>query len=279
MTFPAALLGATVRVLRTAAGRRALQLALLVGGLFLLGFLCGEQAHAADGTPATASSARSAGTGPEGPVQAVDAVRTATERVVTHVHTVGEQAVVPVRDVLSTVTRTVETTATRAAGTQPRPAALPLPGLARVPHVPARPTPEPASTVRAAQRHGGAVAFAPAERTQRHARARARAVIVDAPASTATYGPVTIPAPQPEARTLGHHGAAAAGAPGRPAPTPDPDGVLGKQAVDGSATRHGDAHAVTLDDRAPLRLTPGPTARADAPSTRERLRDVPVFPG
>ncbi|MEU5340686.1 hypothetical protein AB0H18_07580 [Streptomyces sp. NPDC020766] len=34
---------------RTVAGRRALQVALLVGGLFVLGLLCGEQARAADG--------------------------------------------------------------------------------------------------------------------------------------------------------------------------------------------------------------------------------------
>ncbi|MFD4566706.1 hypothetical protein ACFWOX_20240 [Streptomyces sp. NPDC058467] len=33
---------------RTTAGRRALQVALLVGALFALGFLCGEQAHAAE---------------------------------------------------------------------------------------------------------------------------------------------------------------------------------------------------------------------------------------
>ncbi|WP_393079254.1 hypothetical protein [Streptomyces sp. LN704] len=45
--------GAALRLLRTAAGRRALQAAVLVGGVFALGFLCGEQAHAADGrTPA-----------------------------------------------------------------------------------------------------------------------------------------------------------------------------------------------------------------------------------
>ena len=49
MTSPAVLPGAALRVMRTAAGRRALQVALLVGGLFVLGFLCGEQAQAADG--------------------------------------------------------------------------------------------------------------------------------------------------------------------------------------------------------------------------------------
>ncbi|MER7185862.1 hypothetical protein ABT404_41480, partial [Streptomyces hyaluromycini] len=42
-----------MRVLRTAPGRRALQLALLVGGLLALGFLCGQQAQAAEGVPST----------------------------------------------------------------------------------------------------------------------------------------------------------------------------------------------------------------------------------
>ncbi|MEV6531515.1 hypothetical protein AB0M86_18260 [Streptomyces sp. NPDC051639] len=46
--------GAALRLLRTAAGRRALQAAVLVGGVFALGFLCGEQAHAADGRTPTA---------------------------------------------------------------------------------------------------------------------------------------------------------------------------------------------------------------------------------
>ncbi|MEU9633280.1 hypothetical protein AB0D80_02700 [Streptomyces tendae] len=48
MIWSAALPGAALRVLRTAAGRRALHLALLVGALFVLGLLCGGRAHAAD---------------------------------------------------------------------------------------------------------------------------------------------------------------------------------------------------------------------------------------
>ncbi|WP_210591770.1 hypothetical protein [Streptomyces sp. GESEQ-35] len=56
MTFSAALPGAALRVMRTAVGRRALQLALLVSGLFALGLLCGEQAHAADGVLSTTSA-------------------------------------------------------------------------------------------------------------------------------------------------------------------------------------------------------------------------------
>ncbi|MFF4904394.1 hypothetical protein ACFY2T_06000 [Streptomyces sp. NPDC001260] len=57
MTWPAALPAAALRVMRTAAGRRALRVMVLVGGLFALGFFCGEQAHAADETPGTSSSA------------------------------------------------------------------------------------------------------------------------------------------------------------------------------------------------------------------------------
>ncbi|MFD6194225.1 hypothetical protein [Streptomyces sp. NPDC060275] len=49
MISSAVLPGAALRVLRTAAGRRALHVALLAGGLFLLGLLCGGRAQAADG--------------------------------------------------------------------------------------------------------------------------------------------------------------------------------------------------------------------------------------
>ncbi|MBK3638596.1 hypothetical protein JHN52_38265, partial [Streptomyces sp. MBT97] len=56
MTWPTALPAAVLRVLRGAAGRRVLQLGLLVAGLFAAGFLCGEQAHAAGGPPAPATA-------------------------------------------------------------------------------------------------------------------------------------------------------------------------------------------------------------------------------
>lgn len=52
LTSSAALSGAAVRMLRTAAGRRALQVALLVGGVLVIGLLCGERAYAADGVRA-----------------------------------------------------------------------------------------------------------------------------------------------------------------------------------------------------------------------------------
>ena len=64
MIQPVALTGAALRVMRTVAGRRVLQVVLLVGGLVALGFLCGEQAQAADGVapaPVTEVSSASAG--------------------------------------------------------------------------------------------------------------------------------------------------------------------------------------------------------------------------
>lgn len=49
LTWPASLPAAAVRVLRIAAGRRALQLVLVAGGLLAIGLLGGERAYAADG--------------------------------------------------------------------------------------------------------------------------------------------------------------------------------------------------------------------------------------
>ncbi|MFF9329065.1 hypothetical protein ACF1AY_30645 [Streptomyces sp. NPDC014776] len=61
MTWQPALSGAAVRVLRVAAGRRALRTALLLGGLFALGLLCGQRAHAAE--PAAAGTLTTAPAG------------------------------------------------------------------------------------------------------------------------------------------------------------------------------------------------------------------------
>lgn len=292
LTFPAALLGAAVRVLRTAGGRRVLQLVLLVGGLFTLGFLCGEQAHAADGTPAPGmvTSARSVVTGQQGPTGAVRTVaariaapvRRAGERAVTPVRRIGVQAVpvqgiggravTPVREVVAAVSRSVGSGVAGQAVEEPRPSppSPPVPDLPRAP--------EPKSTASRPQGHGGAVVAAQAEQTQRHAAARGL-TSVGAPAPVTSYGPEAAAASQRTARTTARHGTAAVGAPGCPSPSGEPAGVPGKQAADGTVSRHDDAHAVTLGHRAPLRLTPGITAYGDVPRTRERHRDIPVFPG
>jgi hypothetical protein len=72
---------------------------------------------------------------------------------------------------------------------------------------------------------------------------------------------------------------AVAPAPLQQAPGGEPDGVLGSRAAaDGGSSRYGDPHALTPVHRAPLRLVPGAAARVDAAETRDRYRDIPVFP-
>ncbi|MFF9766958.1 hypothetical protein ACIGXF_07815 [Streptomyces sp. NPDC053086] len=275
MTLPAALFGTAVRLLRTAAGRRALQLALLVGGLFVAGFLCGAQAHAAEGTPVS-------------PVNSVagheDAVRT--------VRTVTERIVIPVRDVARTASSTVAETRTKvptlpavpsapAVPSPPSPPSVPLPELPGVSErlpVPASPAPPAPSTPESRPHRQDSTS--PAAGKDDQARAETRTALPARPSATA-YGPdLESATPQAPAHPATHHTTARGGAPEQhPAPTGDPDGVLGKQAADGTASRHGDAHAVTPGGRAPVRLLPGTAARVDAPRTRERHRDIPLFPG
>jgi hypothetical protein len=56
--------------------------------------------------------------------------------------------------------------------------------------------------------------------------------------------------------------------------------VLGSRAAaDNGGSRHGDVCAVTAVQRAPLRPVPGVLAWADAGESRDRYRDIPVFPG
>ncbi|MFD5796758.1 hypothetical protein ACFWIO_25160 [Streptomyces diastatochromogenes] len=265
-------------MLRTAAERRALQLAMLVGGLFLLGFLCGEQAHAADGTPVAPVSSVTSARPVSG--QHEDAVRTVTERVVTD-RVVTDRVVAPVRKVVQTASRALEETRTEAPALPTTPA-VPLPKLPKPPEVseelPVHPLPAPVTPEPGADRPGGT---APTAGKVDRARAEARTAVSVRPAA-AVYGPdFALPAHalRAPAQLSLHRAATAADAPAQPAPTGDPDGVLGKQAADGAASRHGDAYAVTLDGRAPLRLLPGTAARVDAPGTRERHRDIPVFPG
>ncbi|WP_435253559.1 hypothetical protein [Streptomyces sp. 1222.5] len=386
MTFPAALVGASVRVLRTAAGRRALHLLLLVGGLFALGFLCGEQAHAADGTATTVGAAQAApvaattdrvpaagadlaakvvrgadpgratdadaATGPgrtadaDGAVDsgratrvggavdsgqavraggAVDAGRvihaghvteaggvagdgrsvasvrqlrqlretvvgrvTQVVRAAEPVGTAGagrvvgsvealrgvsEQAAEPVRRLADDASGTVGRTRTAAP-----PVSVPdLDGLPGLPDLtdPLTPRQQPP----AAGSPGNTGTSVPVPAGERRARTGARDTFA-APVPVSPYGPEAPSAFRPSAPATARQAVAPAEASGLPAPAGDPDGALGKQAaVDGTTSRHGDAQAVTLTDRAPLRLAPGTLAHADAPGTRERHRDIPVFPG
>ncbi|MFF2199185.1 hypothetical protein [Streptomyces sp. NPDC058145] len=315
MTLTAAPFGTAVRALRTAAGRRALQLVLLLGGLLALGFLCGEQAHAAEGTPTTPVSSVLPRTGhedaptaeaetvtaPTATARSVTApnvtVATVTERAVTSAHgitdgTVVEQAVTSVEAVTERVVTPVRTVVRETADTLDEARATALPGTSSLPvpelpgvseRLPVPQSPTPVTPEPRPDRHGDAApAAGQADRPgAESAEGTGHRTTAPARPSAVTYGPDAVPVTaQAPAHTPAGHGTAHAGAPAqRPAPSGDPDGALGKQAADGAASRHGDAHAIALDGRAPLRLLPGSTARVDAQGTRERHRDIPLFPG
>lgn len=143
--------------MRTAAGRRAVRLALLVGAVFVLGVLCGERARAADGGPVEktsstvgASASADAGTPPDsnGPVSVVDALTVPRPDVAdpirplaeTVVRSVGERVVRPAGDLVGAVTDRLD---------EPTPGQLPTlpalpapPGLPTLPALPALPGPE-----------------------------------------------------------------------------------------------------------------------------------------
>ncbi len=307
-------------MLRAVVGRRALHVGLLVGGLFVLGFLCGEQAHAADGTGAlpgatvgqlvnqpTEPTATPTGAAKGGAPRPVVAGPTASEPdtepstdALTHpdgdkvllpvtegvVGAVVTGVVQPVGDLVETVTTGLtETVGIPAQPTQPGWPTVPtlpetpswptLPTVPGVPTVPGLPG-TPGQTLPAP----APVTSAPQPQPVDHA-ARKPAGDEGSADGGAGFGPrfaghgtVTV------ARHSAHRATSTAHVPSHQAPSDSPGGALGgKSALDNGSSRHGDAHAVTPDHRAPLRLVPGAAASVDAAGTRDRHRDIPVFPG
>ncbi|MFF4112261.1 hypothetical protein ACFY0P_02070 [Streptomyces sp. NPDC001714] len=300
MTSPAVLPGAAARVLRTAPGRRALQLALLVGGLLALGFLCGQQAQAAEGATTSSSPSLTSVVTQKVPLRDVVTPRrvpgAARKPVTGAVPVVGG-----VQDVVRSVTGTVSDTVTvTAAVTSPVTTALtetltetvrqvtelPVVPVVQVPELPVvsappvAPAPAPVTPV-PSPAQGQAQPRTPVTHEAGHEKSGTEAATAAATPAV-SYGPrstaVTFTSGRAQ-HTGGHRADRVVGAPAHPAPAGDPDGALGKSAVDGAPSRHGDAHAVTFAGRAPLRLAPGAAARLDAVGTRDRYRDIPLFPG
>ncbi|MEE1833856.1 hypothetical protein [Streptomyces sp. SP17KL33] len=161
--------GAVLRVARGAAGCRPVRVALLVGGLFVLGVLCGERASAADGAPtsppllttvtqhvtqqvtqhvarpATERAARPVSEQAARPVTEVTEVAESVVRPVTEsvVEPVAESVVVPVTEgVVVPVGDLVESVTEGLGGvtSQLPPVSLPsLPGVPGLPEVPELP--------------------------------------------------------------------------------------------------------------------------------------------
>ncbi|MEU1514116.1 hypothetical protein ABZ490_18465 [Streptomyces sp. NPDC005811] len=143
---------------------------------------------------------------------------------------------------------------------------------------PAQPLPVPVTQAPAPD---SPVTSSPDWHRSRHVSPRHEA----ADAAMVSYGPVR-PAVLGGAaglRAVAHHDPAparAGQAPAHRAPGGVPSGLLGgSSALDGGASRHGDAHAVTASHRIAVPLVAGGAERSDAAGTRDRHRDVPVFPG
>ncbi|MET9114358.1 hypothetical protein ABZX38_09170 [Streptomyces longwoodensis] len=105
------------------------------------------------------------------------------------------------------------------------------------------------------------------------------------PARGTSCGPWDAPRQSTDDRSahgVAHHGGVrpSPGAPAQHAPGGGPsDGVLGNApAMDNGAPRHGDAHAVTPHHPVLPRLVAGGAVGAEATETRDRYRDIPVFP-
>jgi hypothetical protein len=345
-------------VLRVVVGRRALQVGLLVSGLFVLGLLCGEQAHAADGIgglpgrsvgqpvkapvelqatdtdtdtaapTATAAAARTdtdtradtdtdtaKGTVPDpvapasvvpAPVVREPGTDTLTRPADDKAHspltedligTVANGVVQPVGDLVKPVGDLVDTVTTGLTETVGIPAESTPPGWPTLPSFPESPSWPTLPTVPGAPTLPGLpgtpgqtlpapapVTSAPQPQPGDHAAGKP-AGDEDSEARDAVYGPrfrghgtVTVTRSSTDRTTS--TSTSTSHAPAHQAPSDNPGGALGgKSAVDNGSSRHGDAHAITPDHRAPLRLVPGAAASVEAAGTRDRHRDIPVFPG
>ncbi|MFJ1650661.1 hypothetical protein ACIOC2_04425 [Streptomyces sp. NPDC088337] len=344
MTWPAALPGAALRATRTAAGQRALELGLLVGLLFTLGLVCGQQARAAEGGPAARLTETVTAAVRAPASSATSAVQPVVERVMRPVvepvaGSVVERVVKPVAEpiaqpvvegvvrpvvepVVDSVVRpvvkpVVEPVVGVVTGSVVRPVVQPVgdmvgavvggaagagpevpvvPVVAGVPVVPGLPAPlpsepqsgpvVPAREVQSRQPTGSAGPTTskthistPNARTGHGVTAPSAPYGPRCAGATAGLGGATMRVqthPAPRAGLV----ALLTRLPAGHGPAGGADGVLGDHAAaDSGSSRHGDAHAVTLPERAPLRLLPGAAARTAEAGTRDRYQAVPVFPG
>lgn len=293
MNWPAALSGAALRVMRTAVGRRVrqrvLQVALLAGGLFVLGVVFGGQAQAAEGgsvpaRPVHLGQPQPVRLGKPGIPVVTSVVKSVPVPVL--VPETTAQVVQPVAEVVKTVTEVLAKAQVPPLSSLPTLPSLPAEPTLPVPTLPvetlpAQSTPVPVSATPQPSRAAGGNK---ADRTAAHGHASEPAAASTDVAVSAAYGPNVgavgqaavvrhTPSPSPSVgRTLTQRRA--------PTPTGDPDGAQRNQAgVDNGGSRHCDACAVTSGFRVPVRIVPGVVARADAGETRDRYRDVPVFPG
>ncbi|MGC5563830.1 hypothetical protein ACPYPG_13425 [Streptomyces sp. FR-108] len=291
-----------------------LQLVLLVGGLLVLGLLCGERAHAAErtgGQVSPPSDSRLVAGGVQGLVRPVtdDVVRPVAEGVVRQVPEgvvppVAEHVVRPVGALIHQITDGVADEVADGIGEggveQPDPPRwwpsepeLPtLPGVPGLPESPESPSlPPPAVPGRTLPTGSAAEPQQPGDVSDQRQAAGKRSS--GEHGAAAAYGPRFAggaggpAAAGDDAGRQGHaagarntQAAGAAQGPPHQVPGGDPTGASARHfAVDNGSPRHGDAQAVTLNERARPTLVPGAAADVFAAGPRDRHRDIPAFPG
>ncbi|TGA90323.1 hypothetical protein [Streptomyces sp. MZ04] len=284
---------------RAVAGRRALQVVLLLAGLLALGFLCGERAQAADGLPAPdrVESARSADASAEPMRETARAAHTTVREapgelaagaragadaagpVVRGVHDVAVDGVV--RPVVDEVTGLLAAGPERVLPDMPE---LPRPGTGLGDGEDADGgTGADAPDSAADSRGGQSEANARAHEGRKSHGARAGSSYGHGhghghgDGDAYFVGRLT--------RGDGFWGGDLSGSAPRGGhePLPLPGGPVrtlgGPSAGDGGSTRHGDPCAASGDSRAPVRLLAGAGASQVSASLRDRHRDIPEFPG
>ncbi|MFJ9249208.1 hypothetical protein [Streptomyces sp. NPDC101776] len=278
----------------TAVGRRVLQLVLLVGGLFVVGLLCGGQAQAADGVLGKPVSLGSPGIPVAAPVVKPVPHPVSVPAPISVPVPVLAPVVAPVSDIVERVVRPVSDvvtkTVTAVLAEAPSLPLLPtLPSLSTLPSVPVVPSqavpPVQTPPVQAPPTHTAPVPT-PVRSTPQSSSGGHRTDARPAEMAVgvgAAYGPRFVVAAD-ALNAVGHavmrHAPSVRPAPAPQVPTGDPDGALrDQQAMDSGSSRHCDVQAVTLGNRVAVRFVPGVAARAGVPETRDRYRDVPVFPG
>ncbi|WP_399887757.1 hypothetical protein ACGH7X_23965 [Streptomyces sp. BBFR51] len=309
MLWSAVLPGAALRAMRTAARRRALHVALLVGGLFVLGVLCGERAQAADEAPSLKDTVGQVLDVPaEGPREA-RGVREAREAPVTRGSGPGHDAEKGLRPLTGNVVRSVEDrvvrpvgdvmeTVTEELGAVARAEVPPLEALPVLPDLsgsvgldldlpgrsqPADQDPRPAPTSPSTSPSRSTAPDTTPDAADASDATGPRDSDGAGDAAHDTYGPV--PGGHGGASVAEHvdsHRAVPAPteyAPAHRAPGGDPDGTLGTTSgADQGTPRQGDAHAVTPHHRIAFRLVRGALEPADTVETWDRYRDIPVSP-
>lgn len=294
-------------MVRAVAGRRALQVVLLLAGLLALGFLCGERAHAVDGAQAPAPVRErvaepvreqvaepvreTAGAGRETVRHAaVEPVADAAEPVVRSARGV-------VRPVVDEVTGVLEGAPQRVLPESPD---IPnMPGMPSVPGTSELPRPDPgagggggddsdAGAGAGASTGVGAELQSPqgaAQHGDDQGESSYGTGIGTGTGNTYSAYNTTYPTGQQVRGAAVSGGDASGDARGTghepfPSAPGDPGRTLGGQSAgDGSSTRHGDPCAASLDSRAPVRLLPGGGASQVSAPIRDRHRDILEFPG